>query len=261
MSEPPALSIEGPCGLNVDPSCLDPEEWNAATPSQQDYALEAARAMLNALTAGEAANCPVLLRPCRVADCMESFDWHYDGVTWAPRLMAGVWTNTLGCGCDTGCQHESTQMSLPLPRGVAEVVEVWIDGALVDPSRYHVSGRWLVRSDGLAWPQRQDMDRDYMSEPETFAVIYRPGRALGLMGERALGSLVREFLRACSGSKKCSLPAGIQTLTRQGVTYDVQRDGVADGVIGIREVDFYVATINPYRLRQAPAVYVPGGLR
>lgn len=260
MSETPTLSVEGPCGLVVDTACLDAAEWEAASAAEQEYALDAARSVLNHLTAGQVANCPVLLRPCRVVDCMESFDWHYDGVSWAPRLADGVWVNTLACGCVTGCGHGSTASTLLLPSNPAEVLEVWVDGALLDPSAYRLRGRLLIRVDG-EWPQRQDMDRDHESEPETFAVLYRPGRALNLMGQRALGALVREFLRACTGSKKCSLPASVQTLSRQGVTYDVRRDGLADGVMGIREVDLYVSTVNPNHLKQAPAVYVPGGLR
>lgn len=259
MSEIPVLNVEGPCGLLVDTACLDAAEWEAASPAQQEYALDAARSLLNHLTAGQAANCPVLLRPCRVVDCMESFDWFYDGVSWAPRLMDGVWINTLSCGCVTGCGHGSTASTLLLPRNPAEVLEVWVDGTLLDPSEYRLRGRLLIRVDG-DWPQRQDMDRDHESEPETFGVLYRPGRALSLMGQRALGALVREFLRACLGSKKCTLPANVQTLSRQGVQFNVERDGLANGVMGIRDVDFYVSTINPNHLKQAPAVYIPGGL-
>lgn len=258
MSEVPALTIEGPCGLTVDPNCLDPAEWDAASPSEREYALEAARALLNALTAHEAANCPRLLRPCRVVDCMESFDWRYDGVSWAPRLMDGVWMNTLACGCTSGCQHRSSDATLMLPTAVAEVIEVWIDGALIDPAEYRVRGRYLTRITG-SWPQRQDMDRDPFTEQETFAIQYRPGRDLGLMGERALGVLVKEFLRACAGSKKCALPSNIQTLSRQGATFNVERDSLAGGVMGIRDVDFYIATVNPNHLKQQSAVYIPGG--
>lgn len=259
MSEIPVLNVEGPCGLLVDTACLDADEWEAASPAQQEYALDAARSLLNHLTAGEAANCPRLLRPCRVVDCMESFDWSYDGVSWAPRLMAGTWINTLPCGCSSGCGHASKANALLLPTSVAEVLEVWVDGTMLDPSEYRMAGRFLIRREGV-WPQRQDMDRDYLTEPETFAVSYRPGRPLGPMGERALGVLVKEFLRACVGSKKCTLPANVQTLSRQGVQFNVERDGLANGVMGIRDVDFYVSTINPHHLKQAPAVYIPGGL-
>lgn len=257
---PEGAQTVGACGLTYDTSCIDKVELEGASEAQREYAEEAARSVLNLLTAGQVANCPVLLRPCRVVDCMESFDWSYDGVSWAPRLMEGRWINTLPCGCTSGCGHDSSPSALLLPDSAAEVLEVWVDGTLLDPSEYRLRGRLLIRVDG-DWPQRQDMDRDHQSEPETFGVLYRPGLRLNFMGERALGALVREFLRACTGSKKCALPASVQTLSRQGVTYDVRRDGLADGVMGIREVDLYVSTINPNHLKQAPAVYVPGGLR
>lgn len=256
MTEPPApLVIEGPCGLVVDPYCIDEEEWDAAPPEQRRYAMEQARITLNGLTAGQVANCPEVYRPCGQKPCHAPVT----GLTWEPVLTQGRWFNQRPCGCQTDCWHADAASRVRLPRPVADVDDVYIDGAALSPDEYRFYGGWLVRTDGTAWPTDQDLSQDY-SEPNTFAIVYRPGFPLGPAGERALGVLVREFLRACSG-KKCSLPSNMRTMSRQGVQFDIEKDQLADGVIGIREVDFYTATINPNRLKVAPAVYVPGGSR
>lgn len=255
MSETPVVIEDGPCGLVVDPYCIDPDEWEAAPPEQRRYAMEAARLTLNHLTAGQVANCPEVYRPCGQAPCQSPVT----GLTWEPILSEGKWFNVRPCGCQTDCWHADPASRVRMPRPVADVDDIYVDGAALGREEYRFSGGWLVRTNGSAWPTDQDLSRDY-SEPDTFAIVYRPGFPLGLMGERALGVLVREFLRACSG-KKCSLPSNMRTLSRQGVTFEVEADQLADGVIGIREVDFYTATINPNRLRQAPAVYVPGARR
>lgn len=252
MSVTPVEIPEGPCGLTVDTYCLDSEEWAAADDGQKAYALESARVMLNHLTAGAAANCQTTYRPCGQPRCGTPID----GVLLQPALVGGAWFNVRPCGCMTDCWHADPASRLRMPRPVAEVTDVFVDGVALSPDAYRLQGGWLIRVDGTPWPTDQDLSLDW-TEPGTFAVIYRPGYPLGLMGERALGVLVREFLRACSG-KRCALPSGLQTLSRQGATFNVEQDPISDGVLGIREVDFYTATINPNRLRQAPAVYIPG---
>lgn len=250
--------IDGPCGLDVDTSCIDMEQWDAASEGDRETALQSAQQLLRSLTAGEAANCPVVLRPCGPQSCFDSASWAYDGVSWAPRLVeGGRWINSSSCGCARTCRHVSTPTTLLLPTSVAEVTEVWIDGAPLSPSQYRVQGRWLIRLDGDEWPQEQNMDLGWELHPDTFAVVYRPGRPLGAMGAKALGRLVAEFLKSCT-TGKCALPSNMRTVSRQGITFDVEKDSLADGVTGIREVDYYTYTINPNRLKQPSRVYVPG---
>lgn len=259
MTEAPApLVIDGPCGLTVDTSCIDAAEWDDASPTDHERALDSARRLLNMLTAGLVANCPVDLRPCRESSCLSAGNWYWSGSRWTPVINDyGQWINTSGCSCDGPCSHDPAT-SLRLPTLVAEVVEVTVDGAVLPTSAYRVSGRWLLRTDGQPWPDTQDMDA-LPGQDGTFVVTYRPGAPLGPMGEAALGRLVQEFLRSCTGGK-CALPAGVRTLSRQGAQYNVEADPMSDMVLGIREVDFYTATINPNRLKQPSRVYVPGGL-
>lgn len=259
MTETPnLLVIEGPCGLTVDTSCVNAAEWDAANVTNRERALDSARLLLNMLTAGLVANCPTLLRPCSESSCVSAGNWHWSGNRWVPVINEyGRWVNTSGCSCSGACSHDWAT-SLRLPTLVAEIVEVTIDGAVLDPSAYRLSGRTLLRVDGENWPDRQDMDA-LPGEPDTFTVEYRPGAPLGPMGEAALGRLVQEFLRSCTGGK-CALPVGVQNLSRQGAQYSVESDPLSDMVLGIREVDFYTATINPNRLKQPSRIYVPGGL-
>lgn len=60
---------------------------------------------------------------------------------------------------------------------------------------------------------------------------------------------------ACGGGK-CRLPRRVQTVSRQGVTYQMvdPTDIYRDGLTGLPEVDIWIASVNPNRLMGAPRV-------
>jgi hypothetical protein len=160
------------------------------------------------------------------------------------------WLN--GCGCTFACSC-TTAARLDLNGPVAEVVEVTVDGEVIPDTEYRLEGdRWLMRVDGV-WPVTQDMDEP-LSEVDTFSVTYRPGYALGDVGEGAYGALVYEFARAACGDKKCRLPTGVTNITRNGVTMTINRGLFHDGLTGIPEVDTYIQSVNPNKLRSVPVV-------
>lgn len=153
------------------------------------------------------------------------------------------------CGCgepdSCGCGGIS-QVRLKAP--VVEVLEVLVDGDVLDPSLYRVDDyRWLVRRpdpDGRrrAWPccQRLELDAD---QPHTFQVSYVHGRTPPPDGVLAAGVLACELLKSCTpGMGECRLPKRVQTITRQGVTMAMidPMDFVREGRTGLIEVDLFL---------------------
>lgn len=255
--------VEIGCGLiaNVSSCCGGPGvdlSVPADTPEERGQRLAAfdmARETLNLLTAGLVANCPVVARPCSVACCLTSDLWLQAGMMWFPKnLGGGVWVNA--CGCEDPCEC-TRRNGLDLGFPVAEVLSVSIDGADLPESDFRLAGnRWLYRL-GLdkTWPTRQDMDA-FPDEVGSFAVTMRPGYELGAAGERALGRLVCEYLKSMCG-QKCALPKNITSITRAGVSMEINAGLFNDGLLGIREVDLFIESLNPNHLKFVPTVTSP----
>lgn len=260
----------GPCAWPLDTACAPsfPAKVSDWTP-EHVLAVEIATELLWARTAGRYGLCPELIRPCRRA-C--SPDRHGTGWLWDPQRPdqplnpyldeRGKWFN-FGCGCarqDCGCQ---APCSIRLPGPVNSVVEVRVDGAVLPPQEYTLRRRsgygelWRAGGqDGPCWPTCQDLEKD-ITEPGTFSVLYLRGRAVPAAGMRALGSLANEIYKQCTGAKGCRLPERVQTVTREGITYEMFDPGewLEKGFTGLRDVDTWIATVNPNSLRQPSAVF------
>jgi hypothetical protein len=191
--------------------------------------------------------CDVLLRPCRT-DCAEGRSTYWGasgsrgsspyGTPWTPVLIRGEWLN-IGCGaCGDDCSCSSVS-SLVLPGPVTAVLEVIIDGVVLDPSAYRVDDyRFLVRQDGgICLPAGSE---------GTWTVRYRRGVPVPGGGQIAAGRLACELARAACGDKTCGLPQRVQTVTRQGVTIAMLDafDDVDKGHTGIWIIDSWVASVT-----------------
>jgi hypothetical protein len=149
-----------------------------------------------------------------------------------------------------GGHHEPNSIRLPHP-DVTEVTSVTIDGQLFDA--YRLDGAWLSRTDGSGWP---------MCGERTVAT-YAYGKDAPAGGRLACVELAVEFGRAtCSDPKergRCQLPRRVQTVTRQGITYDMldDFDFLQDGLTGIYSVDAWIRSVNPYGIKQAASVWSP----
>jgi hypothetical protein len=142
-----------------------------------------------------------------------------------------------------------------LPGPVASVVEVKVDGIVIDPARYRVDNRTrLVGLDGQCWPECQNMNLDG-AVTGVFEVTYLRGKPLPVAGQIAAGELACEFLKACQG-QSCALPANISSLTRQGVQIEMvdPTDELTSGLTGIRNVDMWIRAVNPKGLQRRPRV-------
>jgi hypothetical protein len=227
---------------------------------------------LASLTAYQIGVCPDTVRPC-AARCAGLGTWmeavvdttstgglpvRTIGGIFTPYLSGGNWYN--GCGCrradDCSCSRVS-EVILPGPVGSIESVK--IDGVEQPRATYRVdNGNRLVSLDpDRPWPLCQDMALD-PDEIGAFEVTYYRGSAPTEITRFAAGVLAAEYFKACTGDKKCRLPAGVTTITRGGTTMEVDTGLYKDGYTGIREVDQVIRIFNPNGLKQAPRVLSPG---
>lgn len=195
--------------------------------------------------------CEVSVRPCR-KDCAPSTYQGYAGVPspqyanrpFLPVLIDGEFLNvrcSRGCGA-CGCRI-TPEIGLPGP--VDSIVEVKLDGEILDPSSYRVDNRyWLVRTDGHSWPTCQDLALD-VTEPNTWEVTYLWGTPVPPAGQLAAAILACEMAKAALG-RDCSLPQRVQSVTREGVTVAIldSFEGLEAGRTGIWLVDSFVTSVT-----------------
>lgn len=246
--------------------CADwPVQWvcdvDTLNPAVTGVAVSMATETLWELTGMRFGLCEVTLRPCR-RDCHDGRFFDDFGPPWTgarsypqPALIGGQWFN-LTCGsCAGGCSC-STVSEVLLPAPVHSIVEILIDGTPMVTGAYRVdNNRLLVRTDGGQWPRCNDLSQPD-TEPDTWSVRAMYGEALPDGAALAMGELACEIAKAGSG-QDCRLPAGVQQLVRQGVTISYPDVGelFAKGRTGLYLVDMFVATWNPYGLRQRSRVY------
>jgi hypothetical protein len=252
-----AGDITGPCAdWPVTWTC----DLDTLNPAVTGIAVSMATETLWALTGMRFGVCQVTLRPC-ARDCQTGSFYDDFGPPWAsgsypqPALIGGLWYNlTCGsCAGDCSCT-EVSEVRLPAP--VNTIVEVLIDGTPMVSGAYRIdNNRLLVRTDGQRWPRCNDLNLDD-TEVGTWSVTATYGESLPEGASLAVGQLACEIAKAADGGD-CKLPAGLQQLVRQGVTISYPDVGelFRQGRTGLYLVDMFVATWNPYGLRQRSRVY------
>lgn len=141
---------------------------------------------------------------------------------------------------------------------VREIEEVKLDGVVLDPSAYMLTGgRYLLRTDGSWWPSCQYIELPD-SEDGTFSITYTYGADPPLTGRHAAAKLACEVARACDGGE-CALPENVSRVVRQGVEVAVDAARALPGGLGLQEVDAFLRAVGPGRRR--PAVVSPDSRR
>jgi hypothetical protein len=236
---------------------------SAKSPTATGYAAQAATEVIWALSGRQFGLCQVTLRPCR-RSCYDDSWWSTYGGPWQAGWCSpgfnvqygfGFWFD-LTCGsCSGGCScSEVPEVVLPAP--VSSIVNVKMDGTPMATGAYRVdNNRLLVRTDGQRWPRCNNMVKDD-TQPGTWSVTALYGQDVPVAGQLAVGEMACEILRAMGG-EDCRLPAGVQSLIRQGVTIDFPQVGqlIRDGITGLYLVDQFVASVNPSRLPARSRVY------
>lgn len=214
---------------------------------------------LQSLTAYQLAICPTTVRPCKKACREGSYYLANTGLPFAPKILpSGAWIN-VWCGCQDACSCTTVE-EIVLPGPVGSIVEIMIDGVVLDPTAYRVdNGNRLVRQDGGEWPTCQDMNLP-AGEVGTFTVTYFQGFTANSMTNRVAGELAKEFYLALTGGQKCRLSSRVTGLTRQGVSFELAVGLFSNGYTGLPTVDAYIATLNPFALKTRPVIASPDSI-
>lgn len=268
-AEPSSALTFGPCSPwitadDVWEQCGDEEDIPEAEAFKLQQAAEIGSTTMWSLSAQQFGGlCEATVRPCR--DSCSCFGTSVAaGVgPWAWGVYPGLVSSYLGpwwvneCGDQCGCGVLSSVRLGGFP--VHEILEVKIDGQVVDPSNYRLDGhRDLVAVGGFRWPACQQLDLAD-TETGTWSVRYRFGIAPPTLGREAARALGCEVYKALAG-RACNLPAGVTRVVRQGVTVEKVSTFAAlfsSGSSGIPLVDMFLASVNPTAARRPPAVYSP----
>lgn len=256
-----AANAFGPCSAWTPIWTCD---VSAKSPTATGYAAQSATEIVWAMSGRQYGLCEVTLRPCR-RSCYDDGWWGIFGQPWTTSYYGagysyggfgpGYWFD-LSCGsCAGGCScSEVPEVVLPAP--VSSIVRVKMDGTPMATGSYRVDdNRLLVRTDGQRWPRCNNMTLDD-SQPGTWSVTALFGQDVPVSGQLAVGEMACEILRAMDG-EDCRLPAGVQSLVRQGVEINFPEVGtlIRDGITGLYLVDQFIAAVNPSHLRARSRVY------
>lgn len=251
-------STYGPCqawpvSWICDVSCVDPVITGAAVDMATD--------VVWSMSGQRFGLCEVALRPCR-EDCVDApYLWNEflpstGAALWPrPALVNGQWWN-ITCGSCSGSCSCARLHEVMLPNLVDSIIEVKVDGSVLDPSAYRVDdGRKLVRIDGGEWPWCNDLSKAD-TEVGTWSVTAQYGQAVPAGGGWAVGELACELIKAMQG-EDCRLPKQVVALARQGVTmqFPSVTELFKEGRTGLYLVDLFLQTWNPNRLRSRSRTY------
>lgn len=243
------------CSWSVDRSCLPVAQTDIDTQQQTD-AENLAVAVLWSLSGRQFGVCPVIARPCRQPCNGLLNEWGYGlpmGVPFFPVWDGGNWRN-ISCNCGPKCSWVAPNVVHLVSSGqpIQDVTEVVIAGEVLPDDQYKLEGDLLYRI-GADWPH-QDLTRP-LDEPGTWSVTYTRGNPPPPGTAKLVGLLAQEFLAACSGGK-CRLPRRVQSVSRQGVSYQMidPTSILKEGKTGIPEIDLWLQAVNPHVIMQAPVV-------
>jgi len=223
------------CTWEPDPACLG-DAWDALTPEAQGRALMLASSSLQMLTYYRVGTCPITIRPCPTEPRC--------GCGWSPHIRDGQWFND--CPCETVCLPLS-EVDIPGPVG-------YIDSLLIDGVEIDITnGDWRL-DDGhlLVWqgvgtspiPSTQDLNKPD-TEVGTWSITYSRSYPVLADGRLAVAYLALEFAKACQPKAKCSLPRGVTSVVRNGVSFTVEAGLFPGGLTGIDIVDQYILKWAP----------------
>lgn len=248
------------CGTDSDTSVL------------QDALVAASQTLYELSGKRFAGTCERRVRPCATGCAGPWGSW--TGMAWAPNGydfgVYGHWQHLnpvayQPCGC-------SPLSRVPLAGHATDVLEVTVDGAILDAAQYRLDEhRWLTRLPDpadpdvrLSWPGCQDLEADEM-EDGTFSVLYEYGLRPPTAGVLAAAELACAIHRTCAGggaAETCPLPNGVVKIQRQGITIELSPFaawGQHDGAwrTGLPLTDMFLNTYNPLGHRRRAVAWSP----
>jgi len=257
---------------DVDPGDDSPDQgclWPVIYPCEpstdvdsavQEWSEQMAIEILWAASGRRFGLCTSKYRPCRVG-CQVGVPvldaWNLVGRrTLVDDAWAGSMFALIGCGCRDNCSCSTLEALDLWHTNVREVTEVVIDGVTLSPSAYRLSRNKLLRVDGESWPTCQDWTVD-ADQDGAWTVEYVHGKSVPYGGRVAVGILATELRKAVCDDESCALPRRVQTVTRQGVSvaFIDPMTFLNDGLTGLYEVDLWILSVNPGRLKRRARVH------
>lgn len=170
-----------------------------------DEMIDMASDLLAQATGGTySGRCRVTVRP--VALCNDDYDPFYPNLQ---RSSPRDWRRQFG-GIN----------SIPLRGPNINIVEVIVDGVVLNPTEYGLlDNRYLFRKGGKCWPSVNDLTLND-TEVNTFAVTYEFGN-IDALGRMACIELACELLSDAKG-KTSHLPRGVTSANIQGASISVR---------------------------------------
>jgi hypothetical protein len=271
----PEVAELGPCSGWIDGGYV--ADWDTTLGvGSSSYLLDTIAAVASQLVFELSARlypgvCRRKVRPCRQGCACYGFSpslglgpWYWTS-SWFGGVGSWNWRNE--CGDTCGCGSESYIRLAGDP--VRRVLEVKLDGAVLDPSEYRLDGRrYLIRLADTsqtpprdrAWPVCQDLSLPD-SEPATFSVLYEWGQEPPELGKLAAAQLAAELWRASPANQgECRLPAKVTRVVRQGVTMErvvPLASVLRSGATGLPLLDAFIAQENPQGARRRSLVWSP----
>lgn len=248
VSDPNLLAPGCEPWIGWDDLDCDEATGQITDPVLQDLILGYVTDTLYRLSCSQFGSCAVKARPCQGT----SFRWPWFGGSIS--AAAGYYPSG-GYGC-TGCGRRGIELgSMP----IVDVIEVKVDGEVLDPSTYQVNDNWeLVRLDGYAWPRFQDLTLAD-TEVGTWSVTWQYGAPVPAGGILAAKLFACEIVKGFLG-EECALPPGTTSVSRDGVSVNIidSTEAAESGKTGILIVDMWLETVCPGGPRQQSGAMDPG---
>lgn len=266
--------VLGPCTAWIDgadvAACCTADIGSAGADAFETAALEASMALYEISGRVFTGLCgPVTVRPCSDrCSCWGAGAFGPGPWSWSAAWYGGspswYWQNECGDKCGCGPLSRITLNGYP----VREIVEVKIDGVVLDPAAYRLDQwRYLTRMDDAGppavqqrWPGCQNLALDD-DQPGTWSVSYRYGVDPPQIGRDAAAQLACEIYKACSG-QACKLPSNTTKVQRQGVT--IERNVLLAFLdpkkpSGLLTLDLFLASYWAKRASRRPMTWSPDG--
>lgn len=144
------------------------------------------------------------------------------------------------------CGHEN---DVWLDGPVHDVIEVVIDGEVVDPSEYHLEdGNWLVRRDG-SWPAGGN------PEDDLFSITYERGVPPSRLVRSSIAEIVNEMWMDECSNMGAKFSAAVRSMSTGGTQYSYE--DVAAALPKMPQTRKLVAQYNPTNEAMQPFAYSP----
>lgn len=277
--DPPPMPVQGPCYPWIN-------GMDVAKVAQGDYdnypwvfdtaAYNASQALYEISGRQFPGVCTRIVRPCpNTCGCWFSGPvsygmgpWYWNSAPWG-GVGGWMWGNEFGN--QIGCSPLSRVRLAGYP--VHQINQVLLDGVELpeyDPDtgarNWRLDGwRFLTRmsepgdpSQPRYWPSCQNMSLD-SGNPGTFAISYQWGQDVPQLGKAAAMEIANQLFLAFGGNS-CQLPAGVTTVTRQGLTLDRQllAAWTGSGPTGLVNTDLFLqAYCYGQKRGRRSAVYSP----